>query len=96
MRPLPETFIQYACAANQTDGIILESNHESLFTKHLLKNIIEENVPIAEMFQHVSEGVYRDSNRKQRPLSMNGLRTHCQVSLNEVVKGTSEEKYSLV
>jgi hypothetical protein len=71
----PGSFIQFACAANQTAN-------DDLFTKHLLKNITQENVDISDLFGRIADDVYRESNKKQQPLSMNGLHEHKQVYLN--------------
>lgn len=68
-------FIQFACAANQT-------TNTDLFIKHLLKNITQENVDISDMFNRVSNDVYRESNGKQRPLSINRIPTKKQVYFN--------------
>jgi hypothetical protein len=75
MNAPPGTFIQFACAANQTVT-------NDLFTKHLLKNIAQENVDINDLFHRIADDVYRESNKRQRPLSMNGLHKHKQVYLN--------------
>ncbi len=71
-------FIQFACAAN-------EGVRNNLFTKHLLKYITRENINISELFRWIAENVQRESNSKQRPLSINGLRHHQDVYLNEVI-----------
>ncbi len=87
MQPRPETFIQFACGANQTSTIVSGSNRNSLFTKHLLRNITEENVPISELFQRVRDAVDQESSQRQRPLSMDGLEKYRQVCLNKVIIG---------
>ena len=78
MKPPSRTFIQFACAANQTVT-------NDLFTKHLLRNIAQENVNITDIFQRIANDVYQESKNRQRPLSMNGLSRHEQVYLNEVI-----------
>lgn len=88
MRPPPETFIQFSCGTMQTDTSQRGVVRNSLFTKHLLRHIAEENVPIGEMLQRVTDDVYRESNGKQKSLCMNGLRLHKQVYINEVIVGT--------
>ncbi len=75
MKTSDGAFIQFACAANQTVS-------NDLFTKHLLKNIAQENVDISDIFRRIADDVYRESNKKQRPWSMNGLLRHQQVYLN--------------
>jgi hypothetical protein len=69
------TFIQFACAANQTVS-------NDLFTKHLLKNIAQENVDVSSIFEDITNKVYHESNRQQRPFFRNGLHQHRQVYLN--------------
>ncbi|CAF4595716.1 unnamed protein product, partial [Rotaria sp. Silwood2] len=44
------TFIQFSCAANQT--VI-----DDWFTTHLLRNIVEKNVNITDVFQRISNDV---------------------------------------
>jgi hypothetical protein len=85
MHPPGRTFIQFACDANQTVSNVLETDRNSLFTKHLLNNIKKENVDVTEIFRHIADAVYRESNAKQKPFSMNGLLRHEQVYLNEVI-----------
>ncbi|CAF4994493.1 unnamed protein product, partial [Rotaria sp. Silwood1] len=77
IKPIKGAFIQFACAAN-------EGVHNNLFTKHLLKNITQENTDISELFRWIAADVQRESHNKQRPLSINGLRHHQDVYLNEV------------
>ncbi|UJR11542.1 hypothetical protein I4U23_015722 [Adineta vaga] len=77
MSPPDETFIQFACAASETSS-------QNLFTKHLLRNIRQENVPITEIFQQIVHDVSRKSHGMQNPLTMNGLRQHHQLYLNEM------------
>ncbi|CAF4795014.1 unnamed protein product [Rotaria socialis] len=85
IQPPPGTFIQFACSANQTSLAVLGANRNSLYTKHLLQNITEENVPISDLFRRVRNAVHQESNQRQIPLSMDGLRQHKQASLNEVI-----------
>ncbi len=75
MEASDRTFIQFACGANQTVN-------NDLFFKHLLKNIAEENVPATDIFRRVADDVYRESNRRQRPLSMTGLHQQMEVYIN--------------
>ncbi len=69
------TFIQFACAANQ-------SVSNDLFTKHLLKNIAQENVNVSTIFQEITNKVYRESNQQQRPFFTSGLHQNREVYLN--------------
>ncbi|CAF3670715.1 unnamed protein product, partial [Rotaria socialis] len=85
MQPPPETFIQFACGANQASTVVLGANRNSLFTKHLLQNITEENIIISELFSRVRNAVYQESNHRQIPLSMDGLQQYKQVYLNKVI-----------
>jgi hypothetical protein len=71
------TFIQFACAANQTVS-------NDLFTKHLLENIAQENVNVSDIFRRIADDVYRESNKRQRPWSMNRLSRHEQIYLNYI------------
>jgi hypothetical protein len=75
MKPPKGAFIQFSCAANQ-------AMNNDLFVKHLLENIAQGNVEMNEVFQDIINKVYRDSNRQQRPLSMNGLQKDQRVYLN--------------
>lgn len=68
-------FIQFSCAANQTVN-------NDLFTKHLLRNIAEENVELNEIFEKTVNKVYEESNQRQRPLCINEIKHHQQVYLN--------------
>jgi hypothetical protein len=68
-------FIQFSCAANQ-------AVNNDLFTKHLLKNIAQENIDVRDIFGDIADKVYRESNQQQKPLSMNGLGQHNQFYLN--------------
>ncbi|CAF1105336.1 unnamed protein product [Adineta ricciae] len=70
-------FIQCACGTN-------ESTRNNLFTKHLLNNVQEENVSIRDLFRQITKDVEKESNNKQRPLVLNGLRRHDDICLNEV------------
>ncbi|UJR12099.1 hypothetical protein I4U23_016277 [Adineta vaga] len=77
--PINGAFIQFACAANET-------SHDNLFTKHLLKNIAQENINIVNVFQRISDDVYKESDKGQRPLSINGLGQHGEIYLNQVYR----------
>jgi hypothetical protein len=70
------TFIQFACGANQ-------AVNNDLFFKHLLKNIAEKNVTVTDVFRRIADNVYQESNRTQRPWSMNKLSRHEHIYLNE-------------
>ncbi|CAF1684801.1 unnamed protein product, partial [Adineta ricciae] len=70
-------FIQFSCDKNQ-----VASNN--LFTKHLLKNLAEENVQVVDIFQRIVHDVYDETHQKQRPLSINGLKQDHQIFLNYV------------
>jgi hypothetical protein len=87
MHPPDRTFIQFACDGSQTVSDVLETDRNSLFTKHLLKNIKKKNVDVTEIFRHIADAVYLESNAKQKPFSMNGLLQYKQVCLNEVLSG---------
>ena len=69
------TFLQFACAANQT-------SIDDLFFRHLSKNLPEEDVEITEMFNRISKDVNEESKGKQQPLSINGLTKNKQIYLN--------------
>jgi hypothetical protein len=91
IKPPAGAFIQFACAANQTIKDALESDRNSLFTKHLLKNITRENVDFTDIFRDITDDVYKESIHKQRPLSMNGFQEHRQIYFNEVIKPIERE-----
>jgi hypothetical protein len=86
------TFIQFACAANQTISNRRGENDDNLFAKHLLRNIAQEDTCITDIFQQIVNGVLKESNKKQQPLSMNDLQQHHQVCLYEVPDGTYSRK----
>ncbi|CAF3536292.1 unnamed protein product [Rotaria socialis] len=86
IQPLPGSFIQFACVANQTVDDSGERDRNCLFTKHLLDNIGRKNVDVADIFLDISKNVYHESNRSQKPLSMNGLDRYGRVFLNEVIE----------
>ncbi|CAF3937117.1 unnamed protein product, partial [Rotaria sp. Silwood1] len=71
--PPADTFVQFACAANKTASDGLETDQNGLFTKHLLKHIANSNEDIIQIFQGVAADVFLESNRKQKPLGMNGI-----------------------
>ncbi|CAF4578689.1 unnamed protein product [Rotaria socialis] len=79
-------FVQYACAANQTIRDAVETDRNSLFTKHLLKNIARENVDFTEVFQDITNDVYKESSRKQMPFSINKFQESGSVYFNQVIK----------
>jgi hypothetical protein len=80
MESSPETFIQFACDVNQTAG-----DRQNLFTKHFLEKVTQVNIHIVDLFEQIRDEVVRESDGKQRPLSINGLTRHGQVYLNEVI-----------
>ena len=90
IHPPNNTFIQFACDGSQVRDDVRETDRINLYTKHLLKNIIKKNVDVREMFRQITDDVYRESNEKQKPLSMNGLREYPNVYFNEVLIGTYE------
>ena len=85
MNASPGVFIQFACAANQTLHGVKDTSQNSLFAKHLLRNIAEENVNAIDVFRSIVCDVYRESNLIQRPLSINGLLKSKEVYLNHVM-----------
>jgi hypothetical protein len=85
IKPSVGTFIQFACAPNQMVSDDLTTDSDNLFTKYLLKNIAQENIDVTDVFRRIVEGVSEGSNKKQQPLSMNGLDQHQPVYLNHVI-----------
>ncbi|CAF0840423.1 unnamed protein product [Adineta steineri] len=77
------TFIQFACDADQTASDGLDEERNGLFTKHLLKHIANPNEDIVQIFQGIAADVFEESNRTQRPLSINALYRRGHVYLNE-------------
>ena len=77
IEPTDGTFIQYACAEN----VVVS---DDLFTKHLLKNITEENVNIVDVFRGIVDDVCEARNQTQRPLCINGLKQCEDIFLNYV------------
>jgi len=78
------TFVQFACGANQTASDGLETDRNGLFTKHLLKHIANPNEDIIQIFRGTAADVFEESNRKQKPLGMDGLLRRGHIYLNEV------------
>lgn len=70
-------FVQFACDTDQTVS-------NDLFIKHLLRNIAQENLDVSDIFRCISDDVYRESNKKQRPWSKNKLPRHEPIYLNYV------------
>jgi hypothetical protein len=93
IQPRPEVFIQFACAADQTASGVGDTGRNCLFAKHLLSNITEKNVDIAEVFRRISDSVCQKSKHEQQPLSMNGLNKYNTVYLNEVTSGMYKGKF---
>ena len=54
MKALPRTVIQYACAPNEQDSVMLHRGRNDLYTKHLTNIITHENIQIADFFQRIS------------------------------------------
>lgn len=75
----PETFIQFSCSANET-------SNDNLFMKHLLENISRKNVNLIDVFNKITENVYLERHRRQRPWSINGLSDHKPIYFNRVVR----------
>ena len=84
MTPTNGTWIQFSCDANSTIDGDARTNHTNLFTKHLLKHIDQKNIDVRDVFRSIVDGVYQESNRRQRPLTMDGLSRTQQVYLNYV------------
>ncbi|CAF1987075.1 unnamed protein product [Rotaria magnacalcarata] len=84
IQPPSGTFIQFACAANQTIDDSGEKQRNSLFSKHLIRNIARKNINVTDVFRDIAKNVYLESNSVQKPLSMNGLGQHDGVFLNAV------------
>ncbi|UJR08049.1 hypothetical protein I4U23_012326 [Adineta vaga] len=78
MKTMDGVLIQFACGINEIDR-----NH--LFSKHLLKNIKQENIHIVDLFERIAYDVSQESNRRQRPLIMNGLQQTRDIYLNYVI-----------
>lgn len=70
---LDRAFIQFSCAANET-------NTDNFFSERLLKTITQKNVPVVNVFENIAEDVYLE----RRPLlSMDGLSQHATICLNQ-------------
>lgn len=91
MKPPTGGFIQYACAVDQTIRNVVNADRNTLYTKHLLKNITRENVDFTEIFRVITDDVYKESSRKQMPLSINEFQAHNPVYINEVIKPVERE-----
>ncbi|CAF3427295.1 unnamed protein product [Rotaria socialis] len=84
IQPPSGTFIQFACAANQTVDDSGGKQRNCLFSKHLIRNIARENINVTDVFRDIAKNVCSESNGVQKPLSMNGLDQHDGVFLNAV------------
>ncbi len=93
INPPKGTFIQFACAANQTASDGLESDRNGLFTKHLLKDIIKPNKDILQIFREIADGVYKESGERQNPWSKSALKGAGHIYLNEIVGDDSGKIY---
>ncbi len=93
MNPPTGTFIQFACAADQTASDGLKTERNGLFTKHLLRHLIKPNEDISKIFRKIAEGVYKESGEKQNPLRIDGLMGDGHISLNEMVEDDSGKIY---
>ena len=85
IKPVSGALIQFACTTDEKTSAVPQTTRHCLFAKHLLENVTRENVDINSILQDVAKNVYRESNRTQSPVSMNGLNHHPQVYLNEVI-----------
>jgi|GEM_PF-4573573 len=65
------SFIAYATAPGSVaaDG----KGRNGIFTKHILNNIGEENIPIEKIFKNVRKGVLRETDDKQIPWQSSSL-----------------------
>lgn len=87
------TFIQFACAANQTANDGLPTERNGLFTKHLLNHMENSNEDIVQIFQDVAADVYEESKHQQSPISMNGIRRRGRIYLKDVSNTKQSNKH---
>ncbi|CAM4882053.1 unnamed protein product [Rotaria socialis] len=91
----PGALIQFACASSQTVNDVRPTGRNCLFSKHLLRNITRENTHITTVLQDVADHVYRESNRTNKTLCINGLDLKEKIYLNEVIVPVVEKDTSL-
>ena len=80
--------IGFACAP----GTIADDNERDengLFTKHLLKHIVEPDVDISKILRAVRGAVIEESQSRQRPTFIDALTTRKDICLCEKVSGMS-------
>ncbi|UJR16626.1 hypothetical protein I4U23_003526 [Adineta vaga] len=77
-----ETIIQFACDFDQTSNDIISNERNTLYTKALLQHTTREFVHVNDIFKSIENDVYQQSNRQQRPVSVNRLSEGLQVFLN--------------
>ena len=77
MEPVDRVLLQLAYAAKAT-------TQENRFVKHLLENIARENVTVTKLFEEIVDEVKRESERTQKPLSINELKHDEEIYLNYV------------
>ena len=83
-----EAFIQFICSNNQIQGDDHRMHSNNLFSNHLFDNITAENITVIEIFKQIEDIVYRESDRKQRPLIINQLQQHQEIYFNQVITCT--------
>lgn len=84
MTPPSGSLIQFSCDANTVIDEDSMNGQTNLFIKHLLKYIDAKNRDIRDIFRSIVDGVYQESNHRQRPLTMDGLSKEQQVHINYV------------
>ena len=85
IHPPNNTFIQFVCYGDHVRNNVQEADRNSVYTKHLLKSITKKTLNVREMFRRIADDGYRESNGKQKPLSMIGLFDHQEIYLNDEI-----------
>ncbi|CAF1105354.1 unnamed protein product [Adineta ricciae] len=78
----PNMLIQFACAANKTTT-------SNLYMEYLLRNIVEPDVKIIDIFKNVRDDVYRASYKTQKPFTMYTWDEDEEVFLRESIHSRS-------
>jgi hypothetical protein len=77
IKALPQTFIQFSCAANQT-------TKDDFFIENLLENISQKNMDVRDLFRRIADNVAQKRPSGQQPLSIDGLSKDRRICLNRI------------
>ncbi|CAF1281084.1 unnamed protein product [Adineta steineri] len=83
MRAVADSFISFACDANEVAFDESTNGRNSIFISHLLQHIGQPNLTIDEIMSDVCGGVMKETNDNQCPFRVSALRR--KVYLNEQI-----------